>query len=42
MEILKGEFREGDAIEIGRRNGDLSFKRIESKEKIYREEEPMV
>lgn len=42
MEILKGEFRDGDAIEIGRRNGDISFKRIGSKEEINREEASMV
>jgi ATP-dependent Clp protease ATP-binding subunit ClpB len=42
MDILKGEFREGDAIEIGRRNGDITFKRVESKEEINTEEASMV
>jgi ATP-dependent Clp protease ATP-binding subunit ClpB len=38
MEILKGEFREGDSIEIGQSSGEISFKRIEAKRESKREE----
>ena len=42
MEILKRKFREGDAVDIDRSNGDLTFKRVSPVEETKKEEESMV
>jgi len=35
MRILKGEFGEGDTIEVGSRDGDITFRKATTAEKRH-------